>query len=409
MFNKFSFLYSPEGVAATSAPAEAAPVEPASVADIPDVAADMTGQTFSFEQAIEDAIAASAVPVDPAAAAPIDPVAPVVDPAAPVGDNLEDLTDQPPADWTPKAASAFKRNKAEIRTLTETVGTNATTIQEQEIRIKELVAQVGDNTREALEAKVKAYEHTQMVNNLETSAAYNEAITAPLDAIADQATSIAERYGITPATLIDIMAMPDEAAQAEKLTEILVDANDRDKGRVYSLIDEVPAILARRKDLRENVQDATKEADLLVEQQETQRLADAVEMRTNVARNVAARIQQKIPFISEIDGVDLTAMETRIAQIDIAAANPVQQAYSNMTAQLFPTMVQELLRARAQSDHLTEKLAEFDQSEPSINPATTVAPPAGVRIAGVATAAVDPNAPVSFLDEVEKSIAAAAG
>ena len=290
--------------------------------------------------------------------------------------------------------------KGELSQLKTKVSSDSATITELQNRNKELEAQVGDDTREALKAKIDAYEQQQMIDNLESSSAYVEAITKPLDEISDQAVSIAEKYSVNADTLIDVMAMSDEAKQAEALSEILVDATDRDKARVYNLIDEVPKILSRRQELRDNVDQATKEAELLKEQVDKQQLADSVERRGNITRNVVDRMTEKLPFLAAMSGVNLDSIKSTVSEADVSAMSGTQQAYLAVSGQLLPGFISEQVRLQKQVDHLTKELAEYDSADPKITPKTTTNAPntPGATTAGGST--------MSFLDSVEQNIAA---
>ena len=148
--------------------------------------------------------------------------------------------------------------------------------------------------------------------------------------------------------------------------------------------------MGRRQKLLENAEGALAEAKLVDEQKEAQTAAETAQLRVNVTRNVIERVQQKLPFLSGIDGLDMETVQTKAAEADPSVIHPVDHAYNAVSAQLLPNIVREYVSMRKENEALTDRLAEYEGAEP------TMSGQSGGTVA---------NADMSF----EQSIAAALG
>jgi len=293
------------------------------------------------------------------------PEAPVAQEAAAEDDLLEQLTEE--VEWTPKAANRFKQLKEELKGSRSELDQLRQLSKEQESKLQEMSALVENKDVEQLQSKIAEYEQERMFTNLEQTTAYQEAVTKPLVALMDQADQIADKYNIEPNMLIDVLSLDDPNAQDEKLSELLPNASDRDKARIYRIIEEINPILERRRTLFDNVEEAAKEAALLEETRQKQELAERFKLRENVTRNVVDRITEKLPFVKTLDGVDIQALQSKAASIDPSVIHPVDFAYNAVSAQLLPTIVREYVGLRKEIESLTDKLAEYETAEPTIS------------------------------------------
>jgi hypothetical protein len=294
-----------------------------------------------------------------------EPEAPVAQEAVAEDDLLEQLTEE--VDWTPKAANRFKQLKEELKGSRSELDQLRQLSKEQESKLQEMSALVENKDVEQLQSKLAEYEHERMFTNLEQTTAYQEAVTKPLVSLMEQADQIADKYDIEPNMLIDVLSLDDPNAQDEKLSELLPNASDRDKARIYRIIEEINPILERRRTLFENVEEAAKEAALLEETRQKQELAERFKLRENVTRNVVDRITEKLPFVKTLDGVDIQALQSKAASIDPSVIHPVDFAYNAVSAQLLPTIVREYVGLRKEIESLTDKLAEYESAEPTIS------------------------------------------
>ena len=280
-------------------------------------------------------------------------------------DPLEQLSED--VDWTPKAANRFKQLKEELKGSRSELEQLRQLSKEQESKLQELSAIAENKDIEQLQSRIAEYEQERMFTNLEQTTAYQEAVTKPLASLMEQADQIADKYEIDPNSLIDVLALDDADSQDEKLSELLPNASDRDKARIYRIIEEINPILERRKVLFDNVEEAAKEAALLEETRQKQELAERAALRQNVTRNVVERITEKLPFVKTLEGVDINALQTKAASVDPSVIHPVDFAYNAVSAQLLPTIVREYVGLRKEIEALTDKLAEYETAEPSIS------------------------------------------
>ena len=287
-------------------------------------------------------------------------------------DPLEQLTEE--VDWTPKAANRFKQLKEELKGSRSELDQLRQLSKEQESKLQELVAIAENKDIEQLQYRIAEYEQEKMFTNLEQTTAYQEAVTKPLATLMGQADQIADKYDIDSNSLIDVLALDDADAQDEKLSELLPNASDRDKARIYRIIEEINPILERRKTLFDNVEEAAKEAALLEETRQKHDLVERARLRDNVTRNVMERITEKLPFVKTLEGLDLNAIQNKASSVDPTVIHPVDFAYNAVSAQLLPTIVREYVGLRKEIESLTDKLAEYETAEPKLSGGSPNAP-----------------------------------
>ena len=312
------------------------------------------------------------------------------EPAEPIEALSEDIGD----DWTPKAASRFKQLKTELKSSKSELDMLRQQQQEYESKIKELTGLTENRDIDALQEKLTEYENQRMLDSLETTDAYRQAITEPLAALMEQADQIADKYEIDPDTLVDVMALEDKDQQDEQLAELLPNASDRDKARLYRIMEDIDPIVDRRQAMFENADQALAEAKVLSEQREAQAAAERAQLRANVTRNVVERVQQKLPFLSGIEGLDMAAVQQQAADADPSVIHPVDHAYNAVSAQLLPNIVKEYVAMRKENEALMDRLADYEGAEPTVS---------GAAVPQAAGSGATPD--MSF----EESIAAALG
>ena len=212
------------------------------------------------------------------------PVAPEPEPKVASTEPADDLDSiGEPKDWTPQAARRFKELKAELKTYRTTAEELESTVTQREARLKELEA-VADNPEfKTLQDRVAEYEQQMLVTKLEQSQAYRSLVDEPLGVLVGEADALATKYNIESGSLLDAIAESDEATQEEALSELLASATDRDKFRVYKIIEEIKPILEQRRVLQENAQEALLEAEDLDRTRNQQQLAERATQRLQAA------------------------------------------------------------------------------------------------------------------------------
>ena len=355
---------------------DAAPNEEAAPEETPEITQEVAEEPVAEELVAEELVAEEPAESD--------------EPAEPIESLSEDIGD----DWTPKAASRFKQLKTELKSSKSELDMLRQQQQEYESKIKELTGLTENRDIDALQEKLTEYENQQMLDSLETTDAYRQAVTEPLAALMEQADQIADKYEIDPDTLVDVMALDDKDQQDEQLAELLPNASDRDKARLYRIMEDIDPIVDRRQAMFENADQALAEAKVLSEQREAQAAAEKAQLRANVTRNVVERVQQKLPFLSGIEGLDMAAVQQQAADADPSVIHPVDHAYNAVSAQLLPNIVKEYVAMRKENESLMDRLADYEGAEPTVS---------GAAVPQAAGSGARPD--MSF----EESIAAALG
>ena len=281
----------------------------------------------------------------------------------PIEELSEDLGD----DWTPKAANRFKQLKDELKSNKSELDTLRQTVKEQASKMEELNAIAANKDVDSLKETLQQYEIEKSFSDLENTTQYQEAVSEPLNRLMDKASVIAEKYEADYDALVDIIALDDPEEQDKKLADLLPDASDRDKSSIYRIIEDIDPIMDRRNQLYENADAALKEARYLDEQKQQAELAEKAEIRKSITRNVVKRVGEKLPFLSGVEGLDMSSIEAKASDLDPSVVHPVDFAYNSVAAQILPTIVREYLSSRAEADVLMSKLAEYEDAEPTVS------------------------------------------
>ena len=282
-------------------------------------------------------------------------------------DPIEDLSEDIGEDWTPKAANRFKQLKDELKSNRSELDTLRQTVKEQASKMEELNAIAQNRDIESMRETLQQYEVEKSFSDLENTTQYQEAVTDPLNRLMDKASIIADKYEVDYDTLVDVIALDDSEEQDQKLSELLPEANDRDKASLYRIIEDIDPIMDRRNELFENADAALQEAQYLEEQKQQAELAEKVEIRKAITRNVVKRVGEKLPFLSGVEGLDMASIEAKASDLDPSVVHPVDFAYNSVASQILPTIVREYLSSRAEAEVLMNKLAEYEDAEPTVS------------------------------------------
>ena len=283
-------------------------------------------------------------------------------------DNLtKDLTEDIGDEWTPKAANRFKELKTELKTNRSELEQLRQQSKEYESKIQELTGLAENKDVEQMQEKLAQFEQQQALSNLEQTQAYQQAVSQPLEALVEQADQIADKYEVDSDALIDVLSLDDPQEQEEQLSELLPNASDRDKAKIYRIMEDIDPILQRREKLYENADAALAEAKQLEEQQQSAAAAEQAQIRETVTKNVVEKVQEKLPFLKGIEGLDMSAIQQKASETDPTVLHPVDHAYNAVSAQVFPTVVRQYLEMRKEVESLTDRLAEYEDAEPAMS------------------------------------------
>lgn len=292
---------------------------------------------------------------------------------------LDELTEDIGDEWTPKAANRFKELKTELKSNRSELDQLRQKSTEYESKIQELTALADNKDVEQLQSRLAEFEQQQALTNLEQTEAYQAAVSTPLSELVEQADQIADKYEVDSDALVDVIALDDPDEQEAQLSELLPDASDRDKARIFRIMEDVNPILDRRQHLYENAEAALAEATQLEEQKTLAATAEKAQLRQNVTRNVVERVQQKLPFLKGLEEVNMESIQQKASDTDPSVLHPVDHAYNSVSAQLLPTIVKNYLRSQKEIEVLTNQLAEYEEAEPAMSGQTkATADPSGL-------------------------------
>lgn len=282
-----------------------------------------------------------------------------IDAPGPLADIPDDLTD-----WTPQAAKRYKEVSEELTQTRARAEELDQKVKEYESRVAEMEALSADEKFKQLTERLAEYDRKMALIDIEQTTAFQETVLKPTMALIEQAEEIGGRYGVDPEIVADLLSETDPDAQSERVSELFPKITDRDKVKLYRIMEDIEPLRARRAALQSGAEEALKEAKLLEEERVKAEARERAETRKAAAKNVMSRISDKLPFLAKAEGVDLTAIESKAAEVDPSVAHPVDLAYNAAAGQLLPVMARQYLGLRKEVEALTARLAEFDAAEP---------------------------------------------
>lgn len=340
-------IYTTEAEAAAaraSTPAPQAEEDSSDSADKPDKAEDSSGDNVDPTKDLADDLLADTTP----------------------DDILADLEVEPDTSkWTPEQAYAFKTVKGQLKELKPRVSELEQQIAEKDARVKELEAVSSGDEVANLKKQIEDYEKRLVVSDLENSVVYQEQIAKPIEDLVSEINSFADRHNLNPRDITDAINLPDAAAQDERLGELLTGIGDRERKRVYDVIDVMDSVMERRQRIMENAEAAAAEAKALEEEREKASLVERAAERRQAATQVAAKVGEKLPFLSEMEGLDLKGIADEVAGVDPSALDAVKHSYHAISAKLLPHLAKRVVAAEQERESLLEQLAAYKSSAPS--------------------------------------------
>jgi hypothetical protein len=319
----------------------------AELAQIPDLAPASTPEsdkkTVNPEPKLADDAKKPLDSVEKAAADPLDEV-----------DNLKD--------WTPQAARRFKELKAEAKAAKQLAQERQEQLTQREARLAELEALANDPKVKDLTSRAEEYENAMLLRDLENSSAYKSLVREPLERITSEIDALAAKYSVSGDDLIDAVVMTDEEAQDERLGELLANASDRDKRRIYKIIEETHPVLEQRAALQANAREAMQELQELDKQREQLTLVERAQQRSAAAKEVSKRIAKSLPFVATFEGVDLEGLAKQAGETDFTKVDPTIGTYNTMAGQLLPKLANQYLALQRELAAVVDKLAEYDRA-----------------------------------------------
>ena len=226
----------------------------------------------------------------------------------------------------------------------------------------ELEALANDPKVKDLTSRAEEYENAMLLRDLENSSAYKSLVREPLERITSEIDALAAKYSVSGDDLIDAVVMTDEGAQDERLGELLANASDRDKRRIYKIIEETHPVLEQRAALQANAREAMQELQELDKQREQLTLVERAQQRSAAAKEVSKRIAKSLPFVATFEGVDLEGLAKQAGETDFTKVDPTIGTYNTMAGQLLPKLANQYLALQRELAAVVDKLAEYDRT-----------------------------------------------
>jgi hypothetical protein len=274
-------------------------------------------------------------------------------------------------DWSPEAARAFKNLRADHKKDRQALRELNETLEQREQRIREL--ETISPEIDQLRSKIQEYETKLLVTRVEDTDAYKTLVEAPLRDIMTQSDALAEKYGIDADALFSAIALQDEAAQEEAISDLLASASERDRFKAYQLIEQLKPVSAQRDALRSNSQEALREIQELEQMRQREAVAERIQQRRQLAGQISDRIVKKLDFIKDFEGVDIQAIVKEVEETDVSSLPPIKAVYNHIAAELFPKIAREYVKMVRERDNLVSKLADYSRATPRVGGQTAVA------------------------------------
>jgi len=281
-------------------------------------------------------------------------------------DLLDGDDDVEVRDWTPEAARAFKEVRNDLKSERQASRELRETLEQRESRIAELEALNQSPELDTLRQKLEEYESKLLVTKLEDTQAYKDLVEAPLKSILTESDAIAEKYGVDADELFDAIASQDETEQEEKISELLASASERDRFKAYQLIELLKPVKQQQEALRENSAEALQEAQELDQLRQQEQLRTRAESRKLAVQQVANRLTEKLTFLPKIEGLDMSQVVREAEASDPSTLSPVNAAYNQMAATMFPKIAREYVKMMKENESLVAKLASYANSTPRV-------------------------------------------
>ena len=230
-----------------------------------------------------------------------------------------------------------------------------------------MAALVENRDIETLQKQIESYETDKAFTDLESTEAYIQNITEPINELMSTAADIADHYDVESDVLVDIISLDKAEDQDAALEPHFPEMSARDKAKVYRIIENVDPILQHRQEMIENVDVALNEAKALEEQKAAADLAEKVQMRQNVTKNVVQRVGEKLPFLNSIGDLDMGAIQEKASELDPTVVHPVDFAYGAVAAELLPKVVREYFTSQKEIETLMAKLSDYEDAEPTMS------------------------------------------
>lgn len=300
--------------------------------------------------------------------------APSTEEQPPAADDGEQVPDVPKnrKDWDTLRGSRdrWKGEAEEIKTVLQTKEQTIQTLQQQLEELKNQTARLPE-----LEDKLKdfdTYEKELAVTRLEATREYRETIAAPLEAIGNQAQTLAEANETDVETILDVMREADPAAQRAAFKEATLGWDEVDKAELWSAVKDARVLLDKQDLMRQNASAASREQMEKAQQREQLEREEAKRAFVGSLKDVTKSLREKTPFVPTVEGETeddrYRLLEQKVAEVDFESQSPRGKAFAAAAAILHPQMVKTISKLQSEIDTLRERVKKENSGRASLAP-----------------------------------------
>ncbi len=268
----------------------------------------------------------------------------------PKAEELDGLDDKAKIQWG-KLRSELKETKAAQAALADELEgvRKQAPVTELETQLKQVTAELEE------------FRQSAAVYDVEKSDEYVAQVAEPIEAMMDVAEEIATRNEIPPEDLIDAMALEGKA-QDEKLRDITEDMSDRDKNRVYRMMDDAAIVFQRSQQMKDQAAELAvkyENADLARKEQAAKK--SLIEVRSGIEK-VFEKFQKVTPSLGE--DVSFEAIKAKTMEEDFSTLTPNHRAYALAAGAVVPKMISALRARDAEIAKLNGELSGMVKAKP---------------------------------------------
>jgi hypothetical protein len=261
-----------------------------------------------------------------------------------------------------------------------------TAVQEKDQTIQSLTAELEELRSRAakvpeLEDKLKdfdAYEKELAVTRLEATREYRDTIAKPLQTIGEEAEKLAQANETDAETILDVMREADPVKQRQMFKDATSGWDDVDKGDLWSMVKDARVILDKQETMRNNASAAAKEQLEMATKREQAEKEESRKAFTASAKEVAAQLREKTPFIPVLEGETeedrYSLLMQKVSEVDFDTQSPRGKAFAAAAALLHPKMVKTVKKLQAELDTLRARVKDTNATRASVSPSSETRP-----------------------------------
>ncbi len=295
-----------------------------------------------------------------------------------------------------KAAEAFNKVKESAKAKLDDLRTKLKAAEEKAAGVNDSAAKALEEKVAAAEAKLKEQEAKLAFHDVREHPEYKEAVEAPTLAVKDQLNRLAAASKLEYGDLVKAITEADPAKQGDLLDNLVTDMRDRDKVKLYQLVEDWSVIAATEQRIKDEAPRAYEEVQAKRQAEaEAKKVASTTEWK-QASDTVWGKIAEKVPALKDVKPEELRAEFDKMDWESLSVTDRVAAVASSVT---FVPIVKQLTSANAAKD------AEIKELKTQLGKYRKATPGAG---GGSSTAAARANdTPGGFLDSIERHAAGA--